>query len=96
LIFREDKTEAEAQEQEDADHERGSRSGGDEPFEKRRPYRIIIETLNKIPEQKLHEVSARSKMLQYFSKVPMVGLIITAALVSSCSILLLKIVDTVL
>lgn len=68
----------------------------DGPFDKRRPYRIIVEKLNKISPTKLNQVSARSKTLQYLVKVPMVFLVASAATVSGCSVLLLKIVDTIL
>ena len=68
----------------------------EDEIEKRRPYRIIIEKLNTMEPSKLTKVSYRSKMLQHVVKVPMVLLILSAAFISGCSVLLLKIVDTIL
>ena len=47
-------------------------------------------------QDKLNEVSQRSSSLNYMLKLPMLCLIAAAALISGTSILLMKIVDTIL
>ena len=61
-----------------------------------RPLRILIDTLNEMPRERLLEVSERSTSLKWCLKIPMVMLIFLAAIVSGTSILLLKIVDTII
>ena len=57
--------------------------------------RILIDTLNEMPQERILEVSERSKHLKWFLKFPMVMLIFVASIVSGTSILLLKITDTI-
>ena len=60
-----------------------------------RPLRILISTLNEMDREQLNQVSERSMGLKWCLKVPMVMLIFLAAIISGTSILLLKIVDTI-
>ena len=61
-----------------------------------RPFRILIDTLNDMPKERIAQVSERSLNLKWFLKFPMVMLIFLAAIVSGTSVLLLKIVDTII
>ena len=60
-----------------------------------RPLRILIDILNEMPKERLEKISERSMNLKYLLKVPMVMLIFLAAIVSGTSVLLLKIVDSI-
>jgi len=48
-----------------------------------------------MPKERLEKISERSMNLKYLLKVPMVMLIFLAAIVSGTSVLLLKIVDSI-
>mmetsp|Transcript_22543 Transcript_22543/g.27869 ORF Transcript_22543/g.27869 Transcript_22543/m.27869 type:complete len:93 (-) Transcript_22543:361-639(-) len=65
-------------------------------MERRRPQRILIATMNKMPVERVKEVSERSQTLHYFLKLPMLVLVSAATWTSGASILLLKVADTVL
>ena len=60
-----------------------------------RPLRILIDTLNEMKTDKLEKISSRSQNLRFLVKVPMVMLILLAAVTSGTSVLLLKISDTI-
>ena len=64
-------------------------------MDKKRPYRILIETLNDMSRERVQEVSERSLTLKWCVKVPMILLIMLAGLVSGTSVLLLKVGDTI-
>ena len=58
--------------------------------------RILIDVINEMDYEKMAEVSERSITLKWLLKVPMILLIFTASLVSGASMLLLKVVDTII
>ena len=58
--------------------------------------RILIDVINEMDYDKMAEVSERSIRLKWLLKVPMILLIFTASLVSGASMLLLKVVDTII
>ena len=70
---------------------------GDESLSQatKRPLRIIIDVINEMPQDRLAQVSERSKNLKWTLKLPMIMLIFLASIVSGTSILLLKIADTI-
>ena len=58
--------------------------------------RIIIDILNEMPQERILQISERSKHIKWFLKFPMVMLIFLASVVSGTSVLLLKIADTII
>ena len=49
-----------------------------------------------MPQERVVQVSERSKNIKFFLKMPMVMLIFLASIVSGTSVLLLKIADTII
>ena len=65
-------------------------------LDKKRPFRIIIDTLHEMTPERVAQVSERSMTLKLFIKALMVMLIWIASLVSGTSIFLLKVIEEVL